>query len=101
MALAALLLALLAGQLLAHASRVRRSVRERGALQCVFDAAKRLPIIRGIVKREQEKMVVRTLNPYAENLKPLGPRDLLSRRGPMAAHRSKHLEGRRKWGCAP
>ena len=58
-ALAALALAVLVAQLLARAARVRRSVLERGALQCIFDGAKRLPIIRGIVKREQDKMVVR------------------------------------------
>lgn len=63
MALAALALALLAALLVAWAGRVHRNVRERGALQCVFDAVKRLPIIRGIVKREQEKLVVRALNP--------------------------------------
>lgn len=62
-ALAAMALALVVSQLLARAARVRRNVRERGALQCVFDALKRLPIIRGIVKREQEKLVVRALSP--------------------------------------
>lgn len=62
-ALAVIAIALVLSRLLAWASRVRRSVRERGALQCFFDAVKQLPVISGIVKREQEKMVVSPLYP--------------------------------------
>jgi len=69
-ALAVMGLALVLSRLLAWASRVRRSVRERGALQCFFDAVKRLPVISGVVKREQEKMVVRPLDTTYHTLYP-------------------------------
>ena len=61
-ALAAVALALVMSRLLAWASQFKRNVRDRGVLQCVFDAVKQLPIISGIVKREQEKLVVRSMN---------------------------------------
>ena len=57
-ALLACVLALLVARVLARAGSVRVAVRERGALQTVFDGLKSLPIIHGIVRDQQEKLVV-------------------------------------------
>ena len=60
LALLAVAAALLLAQILVRVSDVRSRIEERGALQCVFDGLKSLPVINGIVKREQEKLVVNT-----------------------------------------
>ena len=57
-ALLACILALLVSRVLAWAGSVRVAVREHGALQTVFDGLKSLPIIHGIVRDQQEKLVV-------------------------------------------
>ena len=59
-ALLACLLAFIVARVLAWASRIRVAVRDRGALQTVFDGLKSLPIIHGIVRDQQEKLVVRS-----------------------------------------
>jgi len=59
-ALLACVLAFVTAQVLAWASRVRVAVRDRGVLQTVFDGLKSLPIVNGIVRDQQEKLVVRT-----------------------------------------
>jgi hypothetical protein len=51
-------LALLVARILAWAGSIRVAVRERGALQTVFDGLKSLPVIHGIVRDQQEKLVV-------------------------------------------
>ena len=58
-ALLACALAFLVSRALAWASRIRVAVRDRGALQTVFDGLKSLPIVHGIVRDQQEKLVVR------------------------------------------
>ena len=57
-ALLACVLAFVTARVLAWAGRVRVAVRDRGVLQTVFDGLKSLPIVNGIVRDQQEKLVV-------------------------------------------
>ncbi len=56
--LLACVLAFVTAQVLAWAGRVRVAVRDRGVLQTVFDGLKSLPVVNGIVRDQQEKLVV-------------------------------------------